>query len=169
MRDTDHGKRMVEEMTLQSFLEAYPRVTGNSVEVLEQSESPDFSVLINGSEIGVELTEIHASEPDDYIDGVLRLSSKKENIFERIGAFYRPIILLCYGRHLPLFDIRTFLDETSNWIDLSKSKFSEIWLMDLSDNYYSVQDPRKPADLYCLSPSQLRGFYEIERTRKPFG
>ena len=107
---------------------------------------------------------------DPYENGCWRLLAlKKETSYDQRGVFSRPTILLCYGDHPPIFDMLGFLDGSPSWADLTDSKFTEIWLMDLSDEYYSAQDPRKPADLYCLSPADLRGFYELPRTRKPYG
>jgi hypothetical protein len=169
MRDSDHGKQMAEEMMMEPFLDSYPRLTGRTVEIISQGESPDFLALIDGRETGIELTKIHAETPDDYLDEVIRLALKKETSYDQRGVFSRPTILLCYGDHPPIFDMLGFLDGSPSWADLTDSKFTEIWLMDLSDEYYSAQDPRKPADLYCLSPADLRGFYELPRTRKPYG
>ena len=42
--------------------------------------------------------------------------------------------------------------------------FEEVWLMDLSDEYFDAADFRKPADLDCFAPEPARGFYEAERT-----
>lgn len=169
VRDIDHGKKLVEQMIIESFVDSFPRVTGRHVGIISQGESPDFVALVEGLEIGIELTEIRAESPEAYLDEVVRLSLNKEMTFERIGVFRRPTILLCHGRQPPIYDMRRFLDSTASWCDLTETQFSEIWLMDLSDEYYSIRDPRKPADFYCLSPAEMAGFYECERTRKPFG
>jgi hypothetical protein len=168
-RDVDYGKTLVEQMIMESFVGSFPRVTGRPVEVLSQGESPDFVALVENIETGIELTEIRADSPESYLDEVVRLSSKKEIIFERNGVFRRPTILLCHSDQPPIYDMRRFLDGVPTWCDLTETQFSEIWLMDLSDEYYSIRDPRKPADFYCLSPAEMGGFYECERTRKPFG
>ena len=68
MRDSDHGKQMAEEMMMEPFLDSYPRLTGRTVEIISQGESPDFLALIDGRETGIELTKIHAETPDDYLD-----------------------------------------------------------------------------------------------------
>jgi hypothetical protein len=169
MRDSDYGKKIVEEMVMESFLGSFSRVTGRPVEILSHGESPDFVALVEGRETGIELTEIGAKSMDEYIDEVVRLSQKKEMTFERNNVFLRPTILLCHGDAPPIYDMRQFLDGVPAWLDITETKFSEMWLMDLSDEYYSIRDPRKPADLYCLSPAHARGFYECERTSKPFG
>lgn len=117
----------------------------------------------------MELTEIHSDTPDEYMDEVIRLATKKEATYERLGVFTCPTILLCHGSRPPLYGMRVFLGGVPSWIDMTETKFSEIWLMDLSDEYFSAQDPRKPADLYCLAPADKRGYLEVQRTRKAFG
>src|SRR5258708_40175073 len=97
MRDVDYGKKIAEEMTMESFLDAFPRVTGRSIEITDQGETPDFVALVDGRQTGIELTEIRAGSPEDYVDEVGRLSLKKETTFEKMGGFTRPTILLCYG------------------------------------------------------------------------
>jgi hypothetical protein len=168
-RDVDYGKKLVEQMIMESFVGSFPRITGRLVEVIGQGESPDFVALVEGVETGIELTEIRADSGESYLDEVVRLTLNKEATFERNGVFRRPTILLCHGDQPPIYDMRRFLDDVPSWRDLTETKFSEIWLMDLSDEYYSIRDPRKPADFYCLSPADMFGFYKCERTRKPFG
>jgi hypothetical protein len=97
MRDRDRGKQMVEEMMMEPFLDSYPYLTGRTVEIISQGESPDFLAFIDGREMGIELTQIHAETPGDYLDEVVRLVLKKEAIYDQHGVFLRPTILACYG------------------------------------------------------------------------
>jgi hypothetical protein len=60
-RDVDYGKKLVEQMIMESFVSSFPRVTGRLVEVIGQGESPDFVALVEGVETGIELTEIRAA------------------------------------------------------------------------------------------------------------
>lgn len=168
-RDWDIGKRMFEDAMLEAFMDSFPRSTGREIAIVSGGETPDYIALIDGREMGVELTEIRANTPDDYVDEVVRLTLKKDATFARAGAFARPVILVCHSHQPPIYDMRRFLDGSPSWADLTDSGFSEIWLMDLSDEYYSPRDPRKPADLYCLAPAVHRGLHQVERTRKPFG
>jgi hypothetical protein len=170
MRDVDYGKKLAEQMIMEAFVDSFPRVTGRHIEIVGQSETPDFVALVEGAERGIELTEIRADTPERYLEEVVRLALKKEDIFQRNDVFRRPTILLCHGSQPPIYDMRRLFDGGYlDWSDLSGTQFSEIWLMDLSDEYYSIADPRKPADFYCLAPAKMAGFYESERTRKPFG
>jgi hypothetical protein len=67
-----------------------------------------------------------------------------------------------------LYRMRRLIDNDLAWLDRSETSFSEIWLMDTSAEFFSFQDARKAADLYCLWPPEKRGFYEQDRTREPF-
>lgn len=172
MRDIDIGKRMVEEMNLEPFLNAYPDVTGCSVEVAGKSESPDFEVLIDERPTGLELTEIRSCEDAyEYVDEVYRLASKKAKSYRSNGIFdERPVILLCYSDCFAFFDHQDEFSHAVVWDDFDSLGFSEIWLMDLSDTYFSSLDPRRPADLFGLAPEKWRGFHRIGFwDRKPYG
>lgn len=171
VRDTDIGKRMVEEMNLEAFVDSYPLVTGRSLEIIGGGEAPDFEALIDGVPMGLELTEIRdADDPDDYLAEVFRIADKKASSYRRHGSFAsRPIMLVCHSDGLPFFDFQDAMSHTY-WEDFDLLGFAEIWLMDLSAAYYSAQDPRRPADLFGLTPKQWRGFHRIGmKDRKPFG
>jgi hypothetical protein len=165
MRDRDMGKMIAEETALEPFLAAFPRLTRRTVEVIRKRESPDFDVMIDGRPMGLELTEVRVDEPDEYFDEVSRLIEKKQQTYRQMGVFTQPVLLLCYSRRPPLYDVRFALDRLPEMETL----FEEIWFMDLSDEYFDAADFRKPADLYCFAPEPARGFYEAERTRKPYG
>src|SRR5689334_9440542 len=124
-RDIDYGKRLAEQMIMESFVSSFPRVTGRRVKVLGQGETPDFVALIDQTETGVELTEIRADCFESYLDEVVRLTLKKEMTFERSGAFRRPTILLCHGAQPPIYDMRRLLDGSLTWSDLTETRFSE--------------------------------------------
>ncbi|UHD45478.1 hypothetical protein LUX29_21225 [Aureimonas altamirensis] len=172
MRDRDVGKLMVEEMHLESFVDAFPLVTGRVIEITDRGESPDFEALIEGEPIGIELTEIRdLDDAGDYLAEVYRIASKKSASYAKHGHFdARPIILVCHSDALPFHDFRGQLEAQAYWDDFDNLGFAEIWLMDLSDAYYSAQDPRRPADLFGLKPEAWRGFQRYgSYDRKPFG
>lgn len=166
------GKLMVEEMHLESFVEAFPLVTGRTLEITDRGESPDFEALIDGEPIGIELTEIRDHDAaGDYLAEVYRIASKKSASYAQHGYFdARPIILLCHSDELPLYDAQRQLAALAHWEDFDQLGFAEIWLMDLGDAYYSAQDPRRPADLFALAPEPWRGFHRYgSYGRKPYG
>jgi hypothetical protein len=98
MNDYQIGKRMAEEMNLEAFTEAFPLATGRTIEIVDSGESPDFEALLDGTLVGLELTEIRNHDyPDDYLSEVFRLASQKSASFQRHERFKpRPIALLCY-------------------------------------------------------------------------
>src|ERR1019366_10215648 len=114
----DVGKRMIENMMIEAFSDSFPQVTGREVEIVDGGETPDYLALIDGRETGIELTRIYAETPDEYMEVVTRLAGKKEETFLRLGALERAVILVCYSYTPPIFDMRHFLDGSSNWIDL---------------------------------------------------
>ena len=77
---------------------------------------------------------------------------------------------------VPYFAERPPLYEVENGIarmaleDFDTLGFAEVWFTDLSDEYFSARDPRKPADLFCVKPALFRGFHRFgDWDRKPFG
>lgn len=172
MRDRDIGKLMVEEMNLEPFVESFPLITGRRVEITDRGESPDFEALIDGKRVGIELTEVRDhGDIGDFLSEVYRIASKKAASYRQHGHFdTRPIILVCHSDELPFYDVQQELESLAYWDDFDQLGFVEIWLMDLADAYYSAQDPRRPADLFGLTPEAWRGFHRYGGyDRKPFG
>jgi hypothetical protein len=172
MRDSDIGKMMAEEINLEPFVDAFPLITGRYIEIIGRGESPDFEALVDGDPIGIELTEIrYQAEVDDYVAEVYRLASKKAKSYHRHQRFSaRPIMLLCYSDKIPFFDAQRELEASIYWEDFDQLGFTEIWLMDLADAYFGARDPRRPADLFCLTPKKWRGFHRFGSWgRKPYG
>src|SRR5207244_13576688 len=67
MSDRDLGKKMVEEEHLLRFLEAHAKVTGVSMKVVSNGESPDFiCTRPSGERVGIEL----ARSPHDHNDAL---------------------------------------------------------------------------------------------------
>jgi hypothetical protein len=160
------GKAEIERTALAPFLESYPHFTDNKIDYIGKSESPDFWVARNGKLTGIEVTEVRKQDEGHYLETFAEIAMKKETTFERNGVFRDPIILVGYSYSPPLWDLRRYLEGSPGWIDFTDFKFSEIWLVDHSDEYSG----RHYADLHCLSPISLRGFYGDEsQTRKPFG
>jgi hypothetical protein len=174
----DYGKRISEEMTSEIFESEFPRVTDRSVEVLshgEASQAPDCVAMIDGVEMGVELTAIHAADAGDVVAEVYRLSQKKSASYIPRGIFSRPIILLCTldwpSRDVEgpaLYDIYPDIEEMTVPDDFNALGFTEIWLMDAGVTYTSRKDPRCPADFFCFWPADKFGFWDRARRRRPY-
>lgn len=171
MNDKDYGKKIAEEMIMESLTDSFEMITDLSITGIKSSESPDFLANIGGLDIGIELAEIRdQTDAFDYKDEAYRIVDKKNESYSRRGLFKRqPIMLVLYSYSPPLFDIKDQLDQLYLG-DFQGLGFHFIWLMDLSDEYFSAGDPRRPADLYCLSPREFQGFHRFgDWARKPFG
>jgi len=55
LRDIDIGKRISEEIALEPFIDVFPLITWRAIEIIGNSESPDFHALINGEPYGIEV------------------------------------------------------------------------------------------------------------------
>ena len=65
MSEKNRYKKGDERRNLDYFVEAYHRVTGVEVNIIQESERPDFiGQLPNNSIIGIELTKITRSDPE---------------------------------------------------------------------------------------------------------
>jgi hypothetical protein len=170
------GLREVETSVSDTFEMEFPIVTDRTVEVLSAGESPDRVALIDGIEIGVELTSIKADGPDRIVAEVLRLARKKHESYQRRGIFNsRSIILLGHldwpaidAEGLALYDLHDELAKRIVHSDFDGFAFSEIWLMDDGPKYTSRRDPRAPADFFCFAPTEKFGFWGCERKRRPY-
>jgi len=168
--------REVETGVADTFGAEFPIITGRTVEILSDGESPDRVALIEGIETGVELTFVKAGGADHIIAELLRLASQKHESYERRSIFNsRPVILL---GHLDwpakdvegsaLYDVHEELAELIVPSDFEDFGFSEIWLMDHGPKYTSRRDPRSPADFFRFAPAEKAGFWDRERKRRPY-
>jgi hypothetical protein len=170
------GLRESETIHADTFEGEFPVITGRTVEILSDGESPDRIALIDGVETGIELTAIHAGSADDIVGEIIRLATQKHRSYERRGIFGgRPIIRLGHldwpARDVEgsaLYDVYQELEHLVAAGDFDDLGFSEIWLMDDGPKYSSRRDPRAPADFFCFSPADLVGFWERERKRRPY-
>lgn len=59
MSDQEYGKKLVEEAELEPFLNEYRYVTGIDLQILANSEQPDFICgTEDGTKLGIELTKV---------------------------------------------------------------------------------------------------------------
>ena len=100
IRDTDMGKRMVEEMVLEQVTDGLADVTGRTLTDsweggFEQVEgSPDFIIGLDGRAFGLELAEIRGVDDAwDYYERASQLAWKKHESYQRRGLFTNPIAL----------------------------------------------------------------------------
>ncbi|MDQ2081033.1 hypothetical protein RA307_12645 [Xanthobacteraceae bacterium Astr-EGSB] len=176
MNDKERGKHMVEEMVLEQLMESFPVITGRAIteeahgEFAQVEGSPDFVFGLDGHALGIELAEIrHAEDAEAYLAEVSQLAWQKHESYERRGLFRNPIALILHSIAIPLFDIQRELAAASS-DEFDEVGFVEVWCVDFSDAYYSAQDLRRPADMFCFKPRQWFGFHRIGWwDRKPFG
>lgn len=177
MNDKEYGKRLVEGMVLEQLLESFPAITGRQVTDDAEGEgnfpdgsSPDFVIGMDGHAFGIELTEVRGVDNAwNYLEEASRLAWQKHESYERRGLFRCPIALILYSHAVPLFDIEQHL-RASGADEFAAIGFAEVWSVDFSDAYYSAQDPRRPADMFCFKPERWFGFHRIGWwDRKPYG
>jgi hypothetical protein len=148
MLDKDLGKKMIEKEHLFCFLKAYAIVTGISMSVVSNGESPDFiCARPAGEHVGVEL----ARSPHDYemaiwdriwtgrmmstpdlLDAVHMIVGKKEQ--KRQSAHWRTP-----SSTILVIELLDYKSESLEWTrdtalsgDYAHTGFLEIWLADFS-------------------------------------
>lgn len=180
MNDQEHGKKLHEEMIFEHFEIGCIAITGRKVGGADKSESPDFLTEIDGIELGVEVAEVPYSRHYDHlVDGfdacdywahVWRIADQKNQSYLRRNIFKIPILLILYSANPALFDVKEYLEDAVDYEDYDGLDFTEVWIMDMSDEYCSLGDPRRPPDMFGLKPPDWRGFHRYGWwDRKPFG
>ena len=172
MGSTDWIKKEIESELLDAFVESHTLITGRTLTEIESSESPDFLAAMEGRPVGLEVTELRLANDEDaygYVEEAWRIADKKNTSYKRHGRFSIPIILVMFAQRPPLYELQDGIADMA-LEDFDGLGFTEIWFVDLSDEYYSVQDPRRPADLFGVSPPAYRGFHRYGNCgRKPYG
>jgi hypothetical protein len=172
MGSTDWLKKEIESELLDAFVESHMSITGRTISEIEPGESPDFSARMDNQTVGFEVSELRLDDETsgwDYVAEAWRIAEKKDASYRRHNRFVIPIILILFAERPPLFDLQHDIAATA-LEDFDGLAFTEIWFVDMSDEYYSVRDPRRPADLFGVSPPAYRGFHRHGNWgRKPFG
>ncbi len=172
MGQDDWIKKEIESELLDAFVDSYSLITSRVIDEIESSENPDFLAMIDGQRSGIEVAELRAGserEPYDYIAEAWRIAEKKHISYNKRGLFSIPIFLVFFASEHPLYEFYKGIADIP-LEDFNDLGFSEVWLADLNEEYFSCRDPRRPADLYCISPEEWRGFHRYGNWgRKPFG
>ena len=181
MNDKEIGKKEVERMELDPFLEAYRHSTGRVFKCCWGLENPDFICeRDSGEKIGIELTKVmrdprdkfweqvlfRKEEPESYefLETIFHLIEKKEEARKkRYVEAVGDIILVLQITDGSLNNIAPMLDGLED--DFNGYGFEEIWLAD-----YSGLEAYGDIELFCLYPARIFGFYQRPRPdRKPYG
>ena len=174
-------KKEAEQESLNYFLEAYENITGETLEVIEVTERPDFICIRNdGSKVGVELVKVRRGHPNDILwdmiidkqefmslDQALEMiqevaaekeRKRNESDWKHTGA----TILLIELCDIPLAHINSYIS-SEILPDLYSIGFEEIWLADFTgiEAYDNVE-------LFCVRPEEWKG-YHSRGIQKPYG
>jgi hypothetical protein len=181
MSDIELGKKLVEEVDLNQFIEAYEWVTGDLLTLLSWSESPDFiCARSNGKKVGVEITNL-MRDPErafyetiiekkeyipvyDFYDMAYCLASKKsEKKKKNKWTYSKNTILVIQSDECPLEEINSYID-ISLQSDFSSFGFKEIWLADFTEI-----DAYGDIELFGLHPKKWWGYHCRQNPhRKPY-
>jgi hypothetical protein len=170
MSDKELGRKEVEWLELEPFLQAYKWTTGGALSVIESGENPDFvCIRPTGDIIGIELTKVtrrrdvakwerileskEEMAPYDMLIAVQALLDRKETARRARYAAHVPQTMLV----LQLVD--GSLDVLHRLLDGSKLEFeahgfAEVWLAD-----YSGLEAYGDIELFGLSPESWWGYH----------
>ena len=182
MSDQEIGKKMVEEMELQYFLEAYEHATGEELTCIGSGESPDFvCVRSDDREVGVELTAVRRSPDERWSDRVL-LRRDEQDSLDALDAVFGALddkdrkrathyksfpggtILVLQLLDCSLDSLSPLLSEDLQ-ADFEENGFVEVWLAD-----YTRVEPYRDVELFGLKPHAVWGRHDPPNPcPKPYG
>ncbi len=177
-------ERVKKESELQSlnyFVAAYENVTGESLNIAEVSERPDFICeREKGIRVGVELSKVRRNHPNDILwDNLVekQLYMSREDALKIINnsvlakekkrkepgwQISESTILIIELADIPLTTMRHFI-KPAILPDIYETGFQEIWFADFTgiEAYDNVE-------LFCVKPDALAGYYP-RSLQKPYG
>lgn len=164
--DNENGKKHIECMELDYFVDAYEYAMGEKLTPIAATEAPDFKCQqADGTIIGLELTKIMNSlGSEDYMKGMEALDKLYESLDRKKGLASENIILVLQLVDCPIAELKYLLDE-SLMEDFVSYGFEEIWLADYTDI-----EAYGDIELFCLCPEERWGYYQRPNPeRKPYG
>ena len=181
MSDQNMGKKMVEGVGLEQFLDAYAVVTGTPMAVVSSGESPDFiCARPNGKQVGIELArsshDYHSAKWDkmmedrvmsarDLLDAVnITIEQKRRKI--KSAHWRTPYCTILVVQLLDYtFDSLAWTKERSLSNDYARMGFLEIWIAD-----YSTLEAFDEVRLTGLYPPEFWGCHDQPALKgKPYG
>lgn len=179
--EQDLGKKLVEEMELEPFLDEYESITGIALLEVRRSERPDFLCMRNGEPVGLELVRamrdpisrhwLAGPSQDGQMSGLDAAILVQEAVYAKerkrvsLGWQYPDqTILVVQLMDAEVGAVTRHLDEEL-MDEMSSTGFVEIWVAD-----YTVLDPHSTVQLLGVKPLCWRGphphrFYGM----KPYG
>lgn len=171
-----------ESQDILAFLEAYPRATGESLELVNFSESPDaICCRPDRTLIGLEHTRVRRSPETARWEAILHYRDEMDiaETFEEIARlifqkaelrpnFHTDRTILLVAIYESDFDIATRIASSRIPIgDLIETGFEEIWLAD----FKGIRDgAHREARLFGLYPEELRVISDRSWfDQKPYG
>ena len=181
MSDQEIGKKEVEGMELDPFLEAYEWTTKSALSVVESGENPDFvCARASGELIGVELTKVMRRRdiarwerildrkdemaPYDMLMELQALLEQKEGARKTRYVTRVPQTMLVLQLVDGSLDVLQHLLDGMN-DEFKDHGFAEVWLAD-----YSGLEAYGDIELFGLFPDKWWGYHERPwPDRKPYG
>ena len=174
-------KKGQELEVLEYFDPIYELITNDSLEVIEESERPDFICRRkNGELVGIEIVQVRRGHPEEILFDKIISKNQYIHPYETIDLIQDHIyrkelkrnakdwklpnntMLIVQLKESPLWEISHVFTEDL-FPDLPDYGFCEIWLADFSEieAYNNIE-------LFCLFPSDLSGYYK-RPFQKPYG
>lgn len=181
MSNQEIGKKGIERMELEPFLEAYERVTGETLISVATGENPDFICeRPNGEKVGIELTKLTRDPNDIFWESVLDRKEHmdayevQEYIYHLIERKEKARISRYTSRVKENILVIQLIDGSLGTIgigfeglraDFADHGFCEIWLAD-----YSGLEAYSDVELFGLYPEKWWGYHQRPwPDRKPYG
>ncbi len=175
------SKKEAELEALRYFIPIYKEVTDDFLEVIEDSERPDFICKrSDGALVGVELARVRRGHPNDVLYDVIvnknikmvpdqaidliqtLIENKEEKRKANDWKLSEKTILIIQLQESPLRELTSVLT-VDTFPDLPGFGFFEIWLADFSE-----KDAYNNIELFCLFPLHMRGYFR-RHLQKPYG
>ena len=182
MNNSENIKKVNEEHDLLLFLHEYQQITGDTIEIIESRESPDFLLQKGESIYGLELVqviespkerfsrfifdgndEIDVSDASDLIQQTIY--HKEEKRQSAHWGYPNNTILVVQLRQNFAESILSYFDDTIFSEIAASTGFVEVWLSD-----HSPEEPYGTVELLCIKPESWRGLYRHSLYgTKPYG
>lgn len=177
----DNGKKMVEAIELEPFLDEYAHVTGSELTVVAAGERPDFICKKQGRCFGIELVKAMQDHVEREWDIILRgeghLHGFDAAMLVQETVYLKEVKRASLGWRYPKSTILVIQligsdgEEMAQFLndqlmdEMAATGFREIWIAD-----YSPMDPYSTIQLVGVKPKRWRGAHQHRFFgTKPYG